>query len=162
MNGQHLTRRIVLTAGTIALALMVTVSGSQDASAELKTGQNHGNKEFFKKDCENAGGTFIDATEKDGITLCVHTDGTIESCDKDGNDCFNIPPKPKGHEVTGGWGSQAGPIVEATTDVGAAAEQTPATDQQTAIASDDDQEPQAKAKHGKGKKRGHGGKGRKR
>jgi hypothetical protein len=105
MKRQQFTRRIVLGAVLVGLAILATVGGGDSALAETK-GPGHGSKEVFKSSCDQYGGTFIDSP-KDGLTICVWPDGGKTVCDSSGNDCTNYPPPPKKLVDTG----SAHPIV---------------------------------------------------
>jgi hypothetical protein len=105
MNRQHVTRRIVLSAVVVGLAIVATVGGGNSALAK-ESRPGNGDKASFKSSCDQYGGTFIDSP-KDGLTACFWGDGSKTVCDKDGNDCINYPPPPKKMEET----SWADPIV---------------------------------------------------
>jgi hypothetical protein len=109
MKRQHLTRRIVLSAVMFSLAILATVGGGDSANAEPRQGSDHGSKEAFKKDCEDAEGSFADSPQ-DGLTLCAYPDGDLKSCDQQGNNCVIYPPKAR--EETN-W---ANPAIDATVD----------------------------------------------
>jgi hypothetical protein len=99
MERQHVSRRIVLGAAVVGLAVMVLVGGGERTLAkEFRPG--HGDKATFKSSCDQYGGTFIDSP-KDGLTACFYGDGSKTVCDKDGNDCINYPPPPKKMVDTG-------------------------------------------------------------
>jgi hypothetical protein len=99
MERQHVSRRIVLGAAVVGLAVMALVGGGESTLAkEFRPG--HGDKATFKSSCDQYGGTFIDSP-KDGLTACFYGDGSKTVCDKDGNDCINYPPPPKKMVDTG-------------------------------------------------------------
>jgi len=93
MDRQHLTRRIVLSAVVVGLAVLAMV-GSGDSALAKESRPGHGDKSIFKSSCDQHGGTFIDSPT-DGLTICVWSDGSKTVCDSNGNDCTNYPPPPK-------------------------------------------------------------------
>jgi hypothetical protein len=105
MERQHVTRRIVLGAAVIGLAVMAIVGdGESTLAKELRP--SNPDKASFKSSCDQHGGTFIDSPT-DGLTICVWPDGSKTVCDRNGADCINYPPPPKKLEDTG----SADPIV---------------------------------------------------
>ena len=159
MNGQQLTRRIVLGAFAVTLALP-----GLGAKASVDDGGYY-DKAQFKGTCEDFGGTFTDT--EDGNTWCQWDDDSQTVCDEDGQDCHDIPRVTR---PAGPWDSPLGTVGEWTADVGdpetsapEATHSTTSRTHQSLTASDDaqdqDRHANQKAKHGKkGKK---GGKGRK-
>ena len=113
MERQHVSRRIVLGAAVLGLAVMALVGGGESTLAK-ESRPGHGDKATFKSSCDQYGGTFIDSP-KDGLTACFYDDGSKTVCDKDGNDCINYPPPPK-KMVDTGW---ADPVVTDAPLVGA-------------------------------------------
>jgi hypothetical protein len=96
MNGQHLTRRIVLSAAVVGLAVLMALGGGDQVNAEIKNDNGHGSKAAFKSACEanvidDVSGTFVDSP-KDGLTVCVYGDGSKNTCDQQGNNCTYTPP----------------------------------------------------------------------
>ena len=98
MDQQHVTRRIVLGAAVVGLAVLTALGGGDRVNAEPNTGHNHGSKAAFKSSCESNfidghHGEFVDSP-KDGLTVCVYGDGSKNTCDQQGNNCtYTNPPK---------------------------------------------------------------------
>jgi len=110
MERQHVTRRIVLSAAVVGLAVLTALGGGDQVNAEIKTIDNNGSKAAFKSNCElnvidDVHGTFVDSP-KDGLTACVYGDGSKKTCDQQGNNCINTPP-PKAP-------SPADPVLDST------------------------------------------------
>jgi hypothetical protein len=90
MNQQHLSRRIVL--GAIVLGLAVLAWAPVDGALAAPIGE--GSKKTFQEGCKEMGGTFIDSP-KDGLTACFYDDGSKHVCDANGSQCTYYPPPPK-------------------------------------------------------------------
>jgi len=110
MERQHVTRRIVLSAAVVGLAVLTALGGGDQVNAEIKTDTNNGSKAAFKTSCESTvldgvPGTFVDSP-KDGLTACVYGDGSKNTCDQQGNNCTYTPP-PKAP-------SPADPVLDST------------------------------------------------
>jgi hypothetical protein len=90
MNQQHLSRRIVL--GAIVLGLAVLAWAPVDGALAAPIGE--GSKKSFQEGCKEMGGTFIDSP-KDGLTACFYDDGSKHVCDTNGSQCTYYPPPPK-------------------------------------------------------------------
>lgn len=90
MNQQHLSRRIVL--GAIVLGLAVLAWVPVDGALAAPIGE--GSKKTFQEGCKEMGGTFIDSP-KDGLTACFYDDGSKHVCDANGSQCTYYPPPPK-------------------------------------------------------------------
>ena len=96
MRRQHLTRRIVLSAAVVGLAVLAVLGSGDQVNAEIKTDTNNGSKAAFKSSCESTvldgvPGAFVDSP-KDGLTACVYGDGSKNTCDQQGNNCTYTPP----------------------------------------------------------------------
>jgi hypothetical protein len=79
-----------MSAVVVGLAGLTAVGGGDSAHAELKTNDNFGSKEAFKQDCKGQRGEFVDSPEN-GVTVCVYDDGSMRSCDQQGNNCVYTP-----------------------------------------------------------------------
>src|SRR5215213_4245678 len=96
MRRQHLTRRIVLSAAVVGLAVLAVLCSGDQVNAEIKTDTNNGSKAAFKSSCESTvldgvPGAFVDSP-KDGLTACVYGDGSKTTCNQQGNNCTYTPP----------------------------------------------------------------------
>ena len=102
MERQHFSRRIVLSAVVVGLAVLglAPVHGTRAAPI------GEGSKKTFEQGCKDMNGTFIDSP-KDGLTACFYDDGSKHVCDQNGSQCNYYPPPPKKMEET----SLADPIV---------------------------------------------------
>jgi hypothetical protein len=148
MHHQQGRRQIAHAALIVMIVGIVALSAGPSTSArDAQKIPDQGSKANFKANCEVLGGTFIE----DGLgnTECHYPDGSWTECDANGNDCWYTPARP------------APPMDIPVTNVEGTIVAAPVDE---SAATDDDQEPvkrkQTKAK--KGKKHGHGGKGRKR
>jgi hypothetical protein len=92
MERQHFTRRIVLSAVVMGLAVLGTGVFQEGALARSKAD--------FQRDCEQNGGVFVDSPD-DSLTICLLADGGKVVCDANGNYCYIYPPPPKKQEA--GW-----------------------------------------------------------
>ena len=95
MERQHFTRRIVLSAVVLGLAVLglAPVDGTRAAPI------GEGSKQTFEDGCKAMGGTFIDSP-KDGLTACFYDDGSKHVCDQNGSQCDYYPPPAKKMEET--------------------------------------------------------------
>lgn len=162
MNRQQITRRMVLAAFTVALAL----PGLQ-ARATVDDGGYYDQAQF-KGHCEETGGIFTDT--EDGNTWCQWDDDSQTVCDDEGQDCHDIEsghPLPPIYDHAAPWAiadldaDPDGASDSATTGgttAPAVDSLTPATAQPSVTAADDDRD-QNKDKDN-GKKHKKGGKGR--
>ena len=71
MERQHFSRRIVLSAAVVGLAVLglAPVHGTRAAPI------GEGSKKTFEQGCKDMNGTFIDSP-KDGLTACFYDDGS--------------------------------------------------------------------------------------
>jgi hypothetical protein len=97
MHRQHLTRRIVLSAAVVGLAVLAVLGSGDQVNAEIKTDTNNGSRAAFKSSCESTvldgvPGAFVDSP-KDGLTSCVYGDRSKNTCDQQGNNCTYTPPQ---------------------------------------------------------------------
>ena len=146
MHGQHVTRRVVLAALVMTVALIH--GGSAVESSQSHPRPDFGSAEGFRLECELLGGTY----GEDGIgnTNCHYPDGTWTQCDANGNDCWITPPvRPR--PTTEPIDLDDAAHGEVTTDVGGTSLVGPDSVGPT-LAADHDQKP-PKARHAKGKKR---------
>jgi hypothetical protein len=85
----------LLVAVTGALALVLGGFGAEGTTATgVEKFPDYGSRATFKASCETAvedepAGTFTDLGN-DGL-FCQYPDGEIITCDKDGNDCYDLP-----------------------------------------------------------------------
>ena len=161
MNRQQLTRRIVLGAFAVALALP-----GLRAAATVEGPMDFGSRQDFADYCENVGGDLTDTG--DGNLWCQSSEETGSQqtvCDSDGNDCYTIF---KTQEPARPWDPHTPTVREPTTEIGNTAPSAPVVDSPTApsaqpsvAAPDDEQDQDQDKRKGKGKKAKKGGKGRK-
>ena len=66
MERQHFTRRIVLGAGVVALAVLAALGGGDEVNAERVNQKttDYGSKAAFKKDCEEGGSATPSSTPR--------------------------------------------------------------------------------------------------
>jgi hypothetical protein len=151
MQEQRGTRRWLLGV-LVAAAALGSGYGASAADDDPRPRPDYGSKEAFRLECELLGGTF---TESLGFTYCHSDVGTVQ-CDANGNNCTFTPTSGRPRPWPTGGNQYDGSIDQVATDA-----------DQSVLAPDDDHEPKAKAKQGKGKKgkpgkkHRHGGKGRK-
>ncbi len=110
MQRQHLTRRIVLSAAVVGLAVLTALGGGDGVAAETEHRPGHGDKSIFQSSCEQYGGAFLDSP-KDKLTACFYPDKSKTVCDSNGNDCINYPP-PKPTKLERPLVGSAGEIIE--------------------------------------------------
>jgi hypothetical protein len=90
MVRQHFSRRIVLSAVVLGLAIL----GLAPVDGSLAAPIGEGSKKTFEKGCKEMGGVFIDSPQ-DGLTACFYDDGSKHVCDTNGSNCTYYPPPPK-------------------------------------------------------------------
>jgi hypothetical protein len=155
MHELRATRRPIIATLLVlmAAATLGTGSGASAADDGPYRRPDFGSREEFRSMCELYGGTFFADSYR--IACYIPGYGWID-CDNDGKDCWITPESWQRPWPPGGENQYDGSIDEVASG-----------DQPSVVAPADDQEPKAKAKHGKGKKgkhgkkHGHGGKGRK-
>lgn len=118
MYRQHFTRRIVLSAAVVGLAILTALGGGDGVNAE-ENAHDFGSKAEFKSACESnviegVSGTFVDSP-KDNLTACFYGDGSKNVCDQNGNDCNYYPP-PKSNQEPGSGGPFLGSNGEIITE----------------------------------------------
>ena len=171
MNRQQITRRLVLGAFTVALALpgFGAAAAGEDFADDIASGAQ------MKGICEDFGGIFTDT--QDGNLWCQWDDGSQTVCDEDGKDCHDIP---RTQLPVGPWDSPVGTGGEWTTDGGGTETPTPVVDSTSPpapvidsvapaasvadsprVAAPDDDQDQDTSRAKKSKKGKKGGKGRK-
>ena len=96
MSERRSTRRRFL--GALIGGVAMLGLGRHDEARAVPIGDSYGSKAAFKKDCEAAGGTFIDSP-KDILTVCVYPDGDRKTCDQKGNNC-TLVKSPQGFDTS--------------------------------------------------------------
>ena len=94
MDRQHFTRRIVLGAAVVGLAVL----GLGQFNDALAAPVGEGSKKTFKDGCGQMGGVFVDSP-KDNLTACFYDDGSKHVCDTNGSQCTYYPPPKKAPSV---------------------------------------------------------------
>ena len=156
MNRQQVTRRIILGAFTVALAL----PGMGAAAEAEEEDSDFYNRAQFKGHCEvDYGGIFTDT--EDGNLWCQYPDGSQQVCDSNGNDCWYIPRENNDPFDPSDWGGgdEVADEPSGTESPAPVIDSPTAPDAQPSVAAPDDDQDRDSGKR-KGKKGKKGGRGR--
>ena len=119
MNGQRLTRRMVL--GALMVGLTILAGPGMEIAEAVNRIDDYASKAQFEDICKNSlKGDWVETKDANGNTTstgCYDKDGGAIVCGGDGKDCTYFPPARKA-EPDGPFDSHVETGGEATTEVG--------------------------------------------
>jgi len=129
MNGQRLTRRMVL--GALMVGLTILAGPGMEIAEAVNRIDDYASKAQFEDICKNSlKGEWVETKDANGNTTstgCYEKDGGAIVCGGNGKDCTYFPPARKAEPV-GPFDSHVETGGEATTEVGATAPLAPVVD----------------------------------